>query len=471
MLWLCLYLPQFALELQQPPDPGCAAVTDQHGSRRWLIACNEACREAGLHRGLDATTALAQVPHLTFIERSKPRERTSFNALAGWAEQYSSVVCFDAERWLLWIEVGASLRYFGSLTTLLQNIEQGIVSLGYTALPGTAPTREAAALLARAAHPHPVLHRRDLPAALAPLALTRLAVSAETIEALRGIGWSNLGELLTIPRDQLARRFGPDLTDYLQRLLGEHADPHEPYRAPAIYRRRFELAAPVHTVEAILFPLRRLLGELQGSLRARDTALQRLRLTLCHDKQPATVLELRTTAPQRDGARLLALLRERLDRTPLIAPTTELIVSVDQFVPLGDTQIDLFEVTAHRDNSWGDLLDKLRARLGNQAVRRLGLSDDHRPEKAWCILRHGEVAPTTPKPSSDDPDRPLWLLQPRPLDQLPRLLGKPERIEAGWWSGEDIRRDYYVAETAEGSRWWLYRDALTAQWFLQGLWA
>ena len=43
--------------------------------------------------------------------------------------------------------------------------------------------------------------------------------------------------------------------------------------------------------------------------------------------------------------------------------------------------------------------------------------------------------------------------------------------EAGWWSGEDSSRDYYIAQTPEGSRWWLYREAATARWFLQGIWA
>jgi protein ImuB len=472
MLWLCLYLPHFALELQPPLNTGCVAVTDRHGSRRRLIACNAASGKAGLHCGLDATTALARVPTLTLIDRTKPRERTSLNALAAWAEQYSSCVCLDAERWLLWIEIGASQGYFGGLATLTQAIELGIDSLGYTAVMGVAPTVESAALLAHDAHRTPVLRLSDLPAALASVALSKLAISVATVDVLRGIGWRTIGEMLAIPRDQLARRFGPELVRYLQRLLGECADPRQPYRAPATYRRRFELAAPVYASEALLFPLRRLLGELQGYLRARDTALQRLRLTLCHDHLPATVLELRTTAPQRDGARLLALLRERLDRTPLSSATTELIVSVDQFIPLGDTQIDLFDTTA-RDNTWQDLLDKLRARLGDHAVHRLGLKDDHRPEKAWCILQQGEASKLTNEADnqSDQPDRPLWLLQPMRLEQLPTLLGKPERIEAGWWSGEDIRRDYYIAETAEGSRWWLYRDASTAHWFLHGLWA
>lgn len=471
MLWLCLHFPDFPLELREPAESGCVAIADRQGPRRFLIACSEASQKQGLHRGMDATTALAQVPTLKLIERSKSQERAAIKAMAAWAEQFSSIVYVDVDRWMLWVEIGASLHYFQGIEALTLKVSHSIEGLGYTAMMGIAPTLEAAALLARHANSTFILQASDVHSTLAPLALTTLSIKAPALEALRGIGWRTIGDVLAIPRDQLARRFGPDLTLYLQRLIGECADPREPHRTPASYRRRFELSAPVQSTEPLLFILRRLLGELQGYLRGRDTALQSLRLTLCHEKLPATVLELRTTAPQRDAVRLLSLLREQLDRTALPAPTEELLLEVDRFIGLGDTQQDLFDETPRRDHAWSNLLDKLRARLGEQAIRRLGLHDDHRPEKAWCVLVDEKDSGI--KSISDEvmPERPLWLLDPQPLRQLPTLLGKPERIESGWWTGEDTRREYYIAETAEGSKWWLYHDATTRCWYLQGLWA
>jgi len=34
----------------------------------------------------------------------------------------------------------------------------------------------------------------------------------------------------------------------------------------------------------------------------------------------------------------------------------------------------------------------------------------------------------------------------------------PERIESGWWDGEDVRRDYYLVETRNGQRGWAFRS-------------
>jgi protein ImuB len=75
---------------------------------------------------------------------------------------------------------------------------------------------------------------------------------------------------------------------------------------------------------------------------------------------------------------------------------------------------------------------------------------------------------------------PLWLLkEPRSLsyqDGRPYLGGPleaesgAERIESGWWDGQDIARDYFVARDPQGARFWIYRDLGDASaWYLHGV--
>jgi protein ImuB len=45
----------------------------------------------------------------------------------------------------------------------------------------------------------------------------------------------------------------------------------------------------------------------------------------------------------------------------------------------------------------------------------------------------------------------------------------PERVESGWWDGVDVRRDYHVVIGAAGEKLWLYRDCLTREWYLHGI--
>jgi protein ImuB len=47
------------------------------------------------------------------------------------------------------------------------------------------------------------------------------------------------------------------------------------------------------------------------------------------------------------------------------------------------------------------------------------------------------------------------------------LIG-PEKIEAGWWNEELVRRDYFRARSSAGALGWIYRE-LQGEWRLHGL--
>jgi protein ImuB len=48
-------------------------------------------------------------------------------------------------------------------------------------------------------------------------------------------------------------------------------------------------------------------------------------------------------------------------------------------------------------------------------------------------------------------------------------LAGPERIESGWWDGDEARRDYFIARLHGDSIGWLYRE--NGAWYLHGLFA
>ena len=117
------------------------------------------------------------------------------------------------------------------------------------------------------------------------------------------------------------------------------------------------------------------------------------------------------------------------------------------------------------------------------------LAAEHRPESGWSRLT-GRLLETSSAGTGRRPasplagtrklaDRPLWILpSPLPLAQGaarlrfrgPLQMGpEPERIESGWWDGGDVRRDYYAACASRGEKLWVYRDRVTQEWFLHGL--
>jgi len=192
------------------------------------------------------------------------------------------------------------------------------------------------------------------------------------------------------------------------------------------------------------------------------------------------------------------LLRERLGRCQLAAPTLELQLRCRHLVASPVPNGELFPTRASETVGLVRLLERLRARLGDEQVQRLEPVADHRPERAsrsvpaqstasaWtgAALAGASATACAPTGPALPHHRPAWLLpEPLPLAErgaLPLLEGRPlqlvsgpERIEAGWWDGVPAVRDYFIAQAEDGSLVWLYRGRLPAAvddagWFLQG---
>lgn len=416
-------------------------------------------------------------PSATDATPRNPRaEREALKALCAAAYQFSSVVTAQPRApqpriHTIWLEIGASLRLFKGLDALLARLKASLARLGYSYRIGVAPTLEGASVLADA-QLAPRLTPDELFAALKPVPAARLALPDAVLAALEGSGLIRIGAVLELPLDAMAMRFGYAVTDYFGRLTGRLADPRRWYRLPERYRRRFEFDGEIESTETLLFPLRRLLAELQEYLVARDTGVQEFRLELEHDALPPSVLGIGMGSASRDATHFQVLLRERFERTELAGPVRAMTLAADRFLSPRARQLDFLNPRGSEDEEWGALLDRLRARLGSGTVRSLGLAADYRPEKSWCALPPEASVVGAPSGATGAPRRPIWLLpEPRPLDGMPRCVAGPERIEGGWWDGLDATRDYYVAEGGAGARLWVYRERSSGGWFLQGLWS
>ena len=469
MLWLCLSLPQLpasALHLDDALD----VIAAQYGSQRWLITASP-----GIAAGTPVNAALIQNPQIKIYPRKPAAEQGALQSLAHWIHRYGSPVGCEildvaeeegfVPRARLWVEVGASLKLFGGLEPLRRQMLNDLAELGHEAQIGIAPVRASAALLAEAGAGRACLDLRTLRATLAPLPLHVLPWPAAVLATLAGVGLRQVGELFELPRESFTRRFGAALRRDLDRLLGERADPFEAVVLPPRFARRFELSGEIETVEPLLFPLKRLCAELAAYLRARDSGASSYAVRFAHARGAPTELHLRFLAPTRDATRLFAALQERLMRAPPSQPVRELFLEADDFATPRPSQGGLFEDTARQTLELEQALERVLARLGEGAIWTPACLADHRPEHAFSAAPRGTA---TLLPLAR---RPLWLLpEPKLLPQPPLPIDDAERIEAGWWDGADISRDYHTVDF-ETHRAWVFRNRRSGQWFVQGLWA
>lgn len=476
MLWLCLYLPELPLTVfTRAAD---AALPFAVAEGRELLAINAAARSGGVCPGMTLAAAGALLPELQHRERRRESEARALKQLAAWCLCITPRVSLQPPAAVL-LEVGGSLRYFGGLERLLGRVRSGVAALGHPLQTGVAPTPTAAWLLARAGESTPVTRPGELADRLAELPIETLALEPRQLDALRGLGIPTLGGLRELPAAGLSRRLGPGLLRQLARAYGEAADPRRDWRPPPRFRSRLELTAEVEGVEALRPGLQQLIQELCGYLQGLGAGIRRFRLLLEHLHRAATPVMVGLLAPGRDSERLLALLDEQLGRVELPAGVIAVEIAAGELEPLAAETAALLpgEHGGPPDAGWEALVETLAARLGERTVRGLAVQAEHRPERAWQYAKpgRGDTAPA-------GGERPLWLLpRPEPLTTaggLPRWRGPlvlergPERIESGWWDGEDVARDYYIAHNPGGERLWVYRDRRRERgWYLHGLFA
>jgi protein ImuB len=375
--------------------------------------------------------------------------------LAAWACQFTPRVSLEPPQALL-AEVEGSLRFFGGSGGFRARLNAGLAELGLQASLGVAATPRAALWHARGGERHFE-------------AISVAAVcSDERLEFLKSIGVAKIGELLALPREGLAKRCGQGLLDELDRARGLLPEARMFFAPPVKFDASLELPGEVTHAEGVLFAARRLLLQLEGLLTARHAGVRRFMLVLSHQKKKSTELQIDLASPARSAERFARLLREQLAKLSLREPVEAIRLHATDFVPLHARTVGFFGDAAADEEGWAQLLERLRARLGHGAIHGLTAQPDHRPEHAWRRVEPGEWDPRACGPRGP---RPLWLLEPprRVAEMQLELLAGPERIESGWWDGDEARRDYFVARAGDDALVWVYRE--NDGWFMHGLFA
>jgi protein ImuB len=487
-LWACFALPELALEGlgigqaragigrsdipspqsdSRPSHSPPFAVHDGASQRPSIVCANAAARAAGIRAGMALAQAQALLPNLIAQRHDPSAQSRRLELLAALAYGFSSQVVLEPPDAVL-LEIGASRSLFGDWKDIERALRARLAELGHRAVLAAAPTPAAARVLAGLADGYAVAKPEHLARVLARVPIGSARLSAEHTEELRRIGVRTLGDVFVLPRAALARRFGEGLLQALDWLRGTRIDSRISYRPPDRFERRLEFDYGIAHQDALRFPLQRLARELAAFLQARDGGVLRFVLRFEHDPHDrgdkagaaATMLEVGLRKPCRDTDALFEAARQALERVALPAPAHALALIAEDLPPFAPELRDLFDPGLRGSLDLDGLAERLRARLGDGAVRELALHADHRPERAWRIADGRAAYPKSPQVI---PPRPLWLL-PKPVPfrgRIVRFVEAIERVETGWWDGDDTRRDYAIADLETGQRAWLYRTVDT----------
>ncbi|OOG35780.1 DNA repair nucleotidyltransferase [Rhodanobacter sp. C06] len=475
MRWACILLPQLALDgvLRRCADPDAPRVlVGGSAQRRMLYAVNPSARALGLRRGM-ALTAAQALAHGFATAAYRPEDEARWHRfLAGWAYGYSSQVSLQFPHALL-LEIQGSLGLFGPWPRFEARLREELTALGFRHRIVAAPNPVAARVLANGHDGLAIEGDAPLRRALGQLPIQRAGFTPEVATAFARMGLRTLRQVWALPRDGVARRFPAEVLRHLDALLDERDMALESYRPPDRCELRIELGHEVESSQALLFPLKRLTADLAAFLAGRDGGVQRFVLQLEHGHDARTKVPVGLLTPERDAALLFELARGRLEQVQLPAPVGAIALCADELPPFVPVHRELFDQRPQQAMPWEQLRERLRARLGEDAVHGVQARADHRPECASLSPPEVPVRHEASSPGTAPGARPGWLLaKPVPLrGPMPRLVAGPERIESGWWDGDDVRRDYYLARLASGQDAWVFRPVGGGGFMLHGWFA
>jgi protein ImuB len=427
-----------------------------------------------------------------FADLSESKQQQYLEQLAGLAIKVSASVSFHPLSIVL--EIRSSLKYFGGIDAIHNTLKKLVASqLSTWCLPeqflyAASPTVTGSLLLARAGC-NTLVHQKDnLRSALGRLPTDALQLSKEQHRRLYNMGVRYLRDIWRLPADGLRKRFGSDFINQLNRALGKMPEPQNYYQPPPAFNTSYELPCEAEDLSLLMPVIDEIIAQLIDFLRRRDLSTSQLLLSLNHEQQSATEINLGLRQPSRSQEHLMLLMETHFNNLTIPAPVVALAIEVKKFDAfIGHSNELLVEgkpsSSTYQNHSFNQFMEQLHARLGKHQIKNIMSVAEHCPEYASKQLDYSEhtSANTSAVKTTSNP-RPLWLLSTPQQLTLRRgqlyhrrcitILNGPERIETRWWSGTDVRRDYYVAMEENGSRLWIYRERTGARdWYLHGVFA
>lgn len=543
---LSLWFPRLGAERLIRRRPALAdqplAVIEDRQNMQLVSSLNGVAQGVGLTVGQPVRDAHAMCPGLMTFARSAVGEQRFLEALQRWAGKFSPWVAPEDSDALV-VDLTGCAHLFGGEVPLMQVVEDDCTDLGLSVLMGLADTRGAAWALARyagratgsdrsgdaidqearatrsragkrrhwtkgGAAPAARTGRADvvriaLPgqtySALTPLPIAALRLDADTSAQLARLGLRRVGDLLGQPRAGLARRFGRGLVLRLDQAMGSAPEPVSPAKMPDHFAVRMTLPEPIGLTEDVMAGVDRLLPRLCKALESKGKGARHVALHAHRSDHAIEVVEVGLAQPSHDPNRIRPLLEMKVDDIDAGFGIDMLRLVAVQVEPLYQAHVvghmeagSAVQARLNKANALDDLVGRLGARVGLEAIRRLHPSDSHIPEKSHKIMAAAWSAPHEgPWPAPSNP-RPLLMWHPEPVHapatpRLPetfrwrgqtltrkRALG-PERIAPEWWLDDPNWRsgvrDYWVTDTGCGQRLWLFYGhggAMSPGWFCQG---
>ncbi|USD59424.1 DNA polymerase Y family protein [Vibrio sp. SCSIO 43140] len=479
LLWLYLHFPTLQLDTlfaghreendtssEPTSEEEALAVAIVDGRKHEVVQANACALEQGVTLGMGLGSAAALCQDLQVHPYDNDVETRRLHDIAQWLYMITSDICLCPPNGLL-IKVTNMLSLYEGIGNYWATLQAHLKHLNVQAYYSTGVSPYSAMLMAKQGRNWIESDRKALNDAVARYSLTCSELPNKQVEKLQRVGIQTIADLLALPLPDIAKRFDIDLVNYVGRLTGQFKHPVDFYHPPEHFCQYLELLFDVENIDWLQKPLRRLLNQLEVFLKLRDKVAFELSLILHQRDHGDKSVSFHSAQGDYLAEKWQTLSALTLESIKLDGPVNGLTLEIVRADEVQVNEHDLFSGVKGSQTAL-ELISTLQAKLGQNNVTSLTLTDDPRPE--FATQPRVPTANEKPEVNAHLPHklRPSLLYSPPfALEQKVTVALGPERIVSGWWDGNPVKRDYYVARGEQGQWLWIYRTE-DKQWFIHG---
>jgi protein ImuB len=415
-------------------------------TRQVIMAASREAMARGIGCGMTLAEACALCPNLEHGEYQPREDRKGLMGLGRWMMRFSPVVALDPlddgesdPTPAIFVDVSGCERLYGSLESLMGQIDGAMKRLRLHAVLAIAPTVGAAFALAISGrsfvchgcvsrggektrltqpwHTDAADHIAEILSSLSP---DVLRIDSGTSQMLHHLGIATIGQLMKLPRGALPARFGEQLLTRLDQALGRIDEPLAPLGHLSPVEARIDFEGPIDALETIWSAFGEMVKSIIAQLTARGCGARKMEIEFLRAYAPVISKTILLARASRDGKNVFNLIRcamETLEEEARRDGGTKarrggkkwkersklahvrgcedfssegfigLRLKVPVFERLSHEQVALLEHEEREaEAEFDQLIERLCLRMNDECVVRPYLVESHVPEKAYACF-------------------------------------------------------------------------------------
>ncbi len=483
-LWCYVYIENFSLQVMSGDGyrKRPSVLYEYISGKSIITQLNKNAAKKGFF--VSMTPSMAYGLSIDLYSRDKIKEQKIKKKIFKDLNNFSPIVIDESTDGIL-VEIGGSKKLFGGGKKILNLIRKQLMKYEYSLKIAVAPTPRAASIIGKSQINTNVWNINNLNATVSKIDINYLGLQKKDTKKFLDLGVKTLGDVYRLPRVGILKRFSSDVLKVIDQLYGRVVDLSKSNVNNDFFTKLVDVDLANNMV-SFENCMRLILYDLNIFLKKR-TAKTRSLKWFFFSKKSLNKMSIKLNRETSDPEFLLNETKKKIKKIFLDEIPDKVGLRVNDVRHYSFQTRDLFlsknkEAPKSSDKYINDVIQN----YGSNIVYQVLTKPSCVPERTFDIYDSGCVSYKNTFVSrvsfsiKREKHRPTWLLKnPKRLvvkngrvefEGSLEIISDRERLVSGWWDGDEVARDYFIAKNSDHRLFWIFRDLKNdKKWYLHGI--